>query len=207
MRKPLRPGKRFAAEPRVVGKNSRAAAEQTGSGKRGRARGAGSRAGHVGDRGGRSGHEGGLGDRSAQRSGFGDHAGGGGAPGEADRQMRSRALGGAAMCVTRARVAPRAGAGIASGRRRGLPACRRRLPAHGGGGRGLAWWRRRFPWWWRGLPWRGRQTSVRLVLLGVYTLWVRSDRVRIDGCCTSNASTMSDERQTGPVSDSRHRSP
>ena len=24
-----------------------------------------------------------------------------------------------------------------------------------------------------------RQTSVRLVLLGVYTLWVRSDRVRI----------------------------
>ena len=35
MRKPLRPGKRFAAEPRVVGKNSRAA-EQTGSGKRGR---------------------------------------------------------------------------------------------------------------------------------------------------------------------------
>ena len=33
----LRPGKRFAAEPRVVGKNSRAA-EQTGSGKRGRER-------------------------------------------------------------------------------------------------------------------------------------------------------------------------
>jgi hypothetical protein len=35
MRKPLSPGKRFAAEPRVVGKNSRVA-EQTGSGKRGR---------------------------------------------------------------------------------------------------------------------------------------------------------------------------
>jgi hypothetical protein len=35
MRQPLSPGKRFAAEPRVVGKNSRMA-EQTGSGKRGR---------------------------------------------------------------------------------------------------------------------------------------------------------------------------
>src|SRR4029453_16809151 len=34
MRKPLRPGKRFAAGRRVVGKSSRVA-EQTGSGKRG----------------------------------------------------------------------------------------------------------------------------------------------------------------------------
>ena len=37
MRKPLRPGRRFAAARRVVGKNSRVA-EQIGSGKRGRER-------------------------------------------------------------------------------------------------------------------------------------------------------------------------
>ena len=98
-----------------------------------------------------------------RRSGFGKHTlVAAGAPGEADRQMRSRDLGGVAMCVTRARVAPRAGvegrerqaAGVSSVQSGG---------SHGGGGgvssvvvaavAGVV----------GGLPWRGRQTSVRLV--------------------------------------------
>ena len=102
-----------------------------------------------------------------------------GAPGEADRQRRSRDLGRVARCVTRARVAPRSGGEEqASLRRRELPACWWRLPWRWGRG-ASRWGRRRFPWGWRGLPWWGRQTSVRLVLLGVYALGIRSHRVRI----------------------------
>ena len=112
MRKPLRPGKRFAAEPRVVGKNSRAA-EQTGSGKRGR------ESALVPEQPRRPRWRPRWAERPRRWAGEqvstaqwlrrprwwrrGRR--------EADRQMRSRDLGGVAMCVTRARVAPRAGAG------------------------------------------------------------------------------------------------
>ena len=113
MRKPLRPGKRFAVGRRVVAKNSRAA-EQTGSGKGVQERALGPVAVKVGKRE-RENALGlvaakvgwGTGQRSVVVSATTVVALG--APVEAGSQTPYRDLGEVAMCVTRAHAAPRAG--------------------------------------------------------------------------------------------------
>ena len=236
MRRPRRHGRRFAAERRVVGKSSRVA-EQTGSGKRVRetalvpeaAKAAvqtavGRAATQVGKRvrerlvpeaakaavqtavGGAATQVGwGTGQRSAVAAA--PRLVASGAPGEADRQMRSRDLGGVARCVTRARVAPRTGAEKGEPQAAGASSVLVAAPmavAAGASSVGAA--------------------AVPVVVAGASMVGAADigeagvvGRMRVrgsfspcphqDGGCTSNASTMSDERHTGPVSDSRHRSP
>ena len=217
MRKPRRRERRFAAGRRVVGKSSRVA-EQTGSGKRVResALVTGSRAGGIGDRGGMgkqgelSGRASGRGDRPAQRGGGGAQAGGFGGAGRGRQAEAFQGLGKGGEV----RNASARGASSWGGERRasGGGSFQRASGGggfHGGGGGGF----QRgggggFPWW------RAGASMVVAADIGeaggVVHIRVRgsfSPCPHQDGCCPSNASTMSAERHTGPVSDSRHRSP
>ena len=160
--------------------------------------GAGSREGRIGDRGGggqaggRSGHEGGLGDRSAQRGGGGAQAGGFGGAGRGRQAEAFHGLG--------------RGGDVRNASARGTASWDGGSRAAGGGG---------FQRGGGGVPVVGAGGSmagaadigeaggvVRIRVMGSFSPCPYHDR-----CCTSNASSMSDERHTGPVSDSRHRSP
>jgi hypothetical protein len=136
-----------------------------------------------------------------------------GAPGEAESQTPSRDLGGVAMCVTRAHAAPRAGV---EGRERqvaGASSVLVEAPMAVGaeassvagvvevvGASSVAVG--------AGAPMAGAadvgEAGVigRIRVRGSFSLCLQQD-----GCCTSDASTIGDERHTGSVSDSSYRSP